>query len=137
MSALADIKARALQARTFKHRIEQGDEACEFTLLTPTMTQAREVMRQHGLHRSEADSLMMPLLRHYLLLNGVTGWSGVRVVHALGDAAGADAQAPLPWSADATEVLLDAQPEWAAELGNVLIDRLNARHNALEQDAKN
>lgn len=126
-----DLKARALKAREFSHTIGE----CEFTLRTPTRTEVREVTRARGLMHFDTDSLALPLLRQYLLLSALVGWTGVRVLHVLPD--DLEARDPLPWSGDAVSLLLDAQADWADELGNVLLARLHQRAGSVDEDAKN
>jgi hypothetical protein len=131
MDALADLKARALRAREFTHGIGE----CQFTLRTPTRTEVREVTRARGLLNFDTDALALPLLRQYLLLSALVGWTGVRVSDVL--RAEPAARDPLPWSADAVSLLLDAQPDWADELGGVLLEQLHQRTASVDADAKN
>ena len=131
MDALAELKARALKAREFTHTIGE----CEFTLRTPTRTEVREVTRARGLMHFDTDALALPLLRYYLLLGALVGWSGVRVLHVLREEPAA--RDPLPWSPDAVPLLLDAQPNWADALGGVLLEQLHQRAGSVDEDAKN
>lgn len=130
MSALQDLKARALKAREFTHSIGE----CEFTLRIPTRTEVREVARKRGLMQFDEDALAVPLLRHYLLLTALVAWAGVRVSHVLPGDAATD---PVPWSTDAVGLLLDSQPDWADELGVALLYRLDRRAESADADAKN
>lgn len=125
----ADIRAAAQRAREFTHAI--GERV--FTLRAPTRTELRETIRAHGLMSAAGDVMALPLLNHYLLLRGLVGWVGVRLCD-LGFSADT---APLPWSADAVAVLLDAQPEWADQMGAALLTRSQQRTAAAEADAKN
>lgn len=131
MDALADLKARALKAREFAHVI--GD--CAFTLLTPTRQELRQVAHDHGLR--ELDGAELGLLQYHLTVRHLVAWVGVRVLHIMPDAVAADASAPVPASRETVALLLDAQPEWADQLGGALLSRVKLRNDALEADAKN
>jgi hypothetical protein len=62
----------------------------------------------------------------------------VRVHHVLQDAAAEpDTQAPLPWEPGAVPLLLDAQPEHAQALADLVNARMAQRAAAVEADAKN
>ena len=125
-----ELRAAALKAREFTHAI--GERV--FTLRTPTRHEVRQTLHQHKLLDEGGRVLVLQLLEHHLLLAGLVGWTGVRVrdvLPASGDAA------PLPWSADAVELYLDAQPDDADALGSVLFARASARTAALEADANN
>ena len=77
--------------------------------------------------------LVIQLLQHQLALRGIVGWTGVRerdIVPGGGDA-------PIPWSADAVALYLDAQPDDADALGALLFERASLRNQAIEDDAKN
>jgi hypothetical protein len=125
----ADIRAAAQRAREFTHTI--GERS--FTLRAPTRTELRETIRAHGLMSASGDVLALPLLCHYLLLRGLVGWAGVRVC----DLGYSTDTAPLPWSADAVQVLADAQPDWADAMGSALLAKSQARTAEAEADAKN
>lgn len=131
MDALADIKARAIKAREFAHVI--GD--CTFTLLTPTRQELRQVAYEHGLRALDGPELA--LLQYHLTVRHVVGWTGVRVRHLMPDVVAADAGSPVPASPDTVALLLDAQPEWADQLGTELLARVRLRNEALAEDAKN
>ena len=45
--------------------------------------------------------------------------------------------APVPWSADAASLYLDANPEHADEMGTELLARVRVRGDQIEDDAKN
>ncbi len=127
---LADLRRRAQAAREFE--VDLGADV-RVRLRTPTRVQARETAHRHGLLRTAPDAVELQLLQHYLLLQAVVGWVGVRCAH-VDAAAGAD---PLPWSADAVPLVLDAQPLWADALGSALLEALNTRVAAAEADGKN
>lgn len=126
---LADLKARAQRAREFTHTC--GD--CTFTLRTPTRLEMRQCMHERGLDPAGASPLLPALLQRYLLERFVVGWMGPRESHVVADAG----PAPLPWSADAVPLLLDAQPAWADELGTVLLASVSQRAERIEADAGN
>lgn len=131
VDALADLKARALEARKFAHVIGE----CSFTLLTPSRQELRQVAYEHNLR--QLDGAELGLLQYYLTVRHVVAWAGVRVRHLMPDAGGADAGSPVPCSPDAVALLLDAQPEWADTLGTLLLARVKLRNDAIEEDAKN
>lgn len=131
MDALADLKDRALKAREFVHAIAD----CTFTLRTPSRHEMRQVAHQHGLR--ELDGPELGLLQYHLVVAHMAGWTGVRVSHLMPDAQGADAATPVPMAPDAVALLLDAQPEWADQLGTAMLVRVRVRNQALEADEKN
>jgi hypothetical protein len=136
MDALAELKARALRAREFTHAI--GERS--ITLRTPTRQEVRAALHQHRLLDHGGSLMALQLLQHQLLLAGIVGWTGVRVADVLPETPGeiaADARDPLPWSADAVALYLDARPDEADALGNELFARANVRSQAIEEDAKN
>lgn len=125
---LADLRARALKAREFTHTVGE----CAFTVRTPTRQEVRQTALDHGLHQMDAAEFRV--LEYHLAARAVVGWTGVRVRDLLpadGD------PTPVPWSADAVALLLDAQPDWCDALAQALLARLGARNQALEDDAKN
>jgi len=127
--AIARLQAQALAAREFTHGI--GERS--YTLRVPTRLEVRECVHARGLASGTPGAMMLPLLRHYLLLQAVVGWSGVRerdVAPGLGSA-------PLPWSPAAVPLLLDGLPDDADELGRVLLQRADQRDEGIEADAKN
>ena len=133
MDALADLKARALKAREFVYQI---GERC-ITLRTPTRHEVRAALHEQRLLERGGSLMTLQLLQHHLLLTGIVGWTGVRVADALpGDAKATDTS-PLPWSAEAVALYLDAQPDDADALGVELFARANVRNEAIGEDAKN
>lgn len=126
---IAGLEAAALKAREFAHAI--GERS--YTLRVPTRREVRECVHARGLMRGGSDAMMLPLLRHYLLLQAIVGWTGVRENDVV---PGAD-PAPLPCTPRAVALLLDAQPDEAEALGAVLMDRADQREAAAEVDAKN
>jgi hypothetical protein len=126
---LAELQQRARKAREFEHAIDD----CGFTLRTPTRLELRQCMHERGLNPAEQSGVVLSLLQQYLLERYLIGWKGVRDRHVLPDAG----DAPLPWSADAVRLVLDAQPEWADALGARLLASVAERRAGLEADAKN
>lgn len=126
---LAELKAAALAARQFQAAIGE----CSFTLRTPTRLELRELLRRHAIEPDTDSPVVMSLLRHYLVHAFLVGWMGVRNCHIVADA-GTD---PLPWSADAVPLLMDAQPDWADTLGRALMEAVAERAQRIEADAKN
>ena len=127
--AIGRLEAAALKAREFQHKLG----AREYTLRIPTRTEVRETVHDCGLGRSSLDAMTLPLLRHYLLLQGVVGWTGVRESDVVPDAG----SAPLPWSPRAVALLLDAQPNDAEALGKALLDAADRRDQGIAAAAKN
>jgi hypothetical protein len=130
MDALDRIKADALAAREFT----QTAGECVLTLRAPTRREVRECAHQRRLLSNDADALVLPLLKHYLLERAIVGWQGVRVRDLVPGSADA---APVPWSADAASLYLDANPEHADEMGTELLARVRVRGDQIEDDAKN
>lgn len=126
---LAELRQRAQEARQFE--VAVGD--CSFTLRTPTRLELRELLLQRGLDPAAGSSMVLPLLQQYLLLRFVVGWTGVRESHVLPEAG----SAPLPWSAEAVALVLDAQPDWADTLGAALLASVAERGARIEAEAKN
>lgn len=124
---LARLEAAAIKAREFSHTV--GERT--YTLRIPTRHEVRECVHANGLARG-ADAMFVPLLRHYLLLQCIVGWQGVRERDIIG--AG---DAPLPWSPRAVALLLDNLPDEADAMGVLLMQRADKRAEAVEADAKN
>lgn len=125
-----ELRAAALKAREFTHTI--GERT--FTLRTPTRHDVRQTLHEHRLLDEGGRILVLQLLQYQLLRAGLIGWTGVRVHDVVPDSADA---APLPWSADAVDLYLDAQPDDADALGAELFARAGTRNAGLEADAKN
>lgn len=129
MDDLADLRARALAAREFTHTVGE----CTFVLRVPTRTEMRQVAHQHGLLQGGEDAMSLLLLQGHLLRRAVVGWTGVRKRH-LAPGAGDD---PLPWSAAAVDLWVDANPDEADSLGGVLARRIQQRDERIEADTGN
>ncbi len=138
MSAEFDaLKARALKAREFTHTIgEHG-----FTLRMPTEHEVTQVLHRHRLLAGGFDLTVEKLSRYHLLCSHLIGWTGVRERDLLPLSARGAAEealaAPLPWSADAVPLYLDANPATARKLGEELMRRTSERDTALEAEAGN
>lgn len=132
MTDADDIKARALKAREFTHAIGE----CSFTLRAPSRHEVRQVAHEQGLR--ELDSAELALLQHHLLVRYLPAWTGVRLRHLLPPGAPTpDSGNPVPCNAESVGLLLDANPEWADELGSLLLGRVRLRNQAIEVDEKN
>ena len=127
--ALGELRALALKAREWQHT--EGE--CLFVLRTPTRLEVREMTHQRGLLQQEADAMVVPLLQQYLLQRAIVAWTGVRHRDLVADAG----DAPLPWSAEAVALYLDANPELADRMGALLLGKVQQRGESLDADAKN
>lgn len=127
--AIARLEAAALKAREFTHTI---GERC-YTLRVPTRREVRECVHTRGLGGAQVSAMLLPLLRHYLLQLQLVGWTGVRE----SDVLPGGSAAPLPWSPRAVALLLDALPDEAEALGQLLMDRADQRTGAVEAEEKN
>jgi hypothetical protein len=125
---IARLQAEALKAREFTHTI---GERC-YTLRVPTRREVRECVYARGMLRSGSSAMLLPLLRHYLLLQAVVAWTGVRER----DAAPGASAAPLPWSPPAVAMVLDAMPDEADALGVVLLERADQREESAEMQQR-
>lgn len=128
--AIARLEAAALKAREFTHSIDDRS----YTLRVPTRHEARQCVHRHGLGSGSGGAMLVPLLKHYLLLQHLVGWTGVRERHLVPQQDGA---APVPWSPRAVALLLDALPDDADALGQALLERADQRDQGIEVDAKN
>ena len=126
---LAELKARAQAARQFDVAIGE----CSFTLRAPTRLELRQALLRHDIDPRTQSALQLAVLQRYLLHAFLVGWMGVRESDVLPDAG----SAPLPWSADAVPLLLDAQPDWADELGGALMTAVHDRAERAQAEAKN
>ena len=126
---LAELKAKAQSAREFEVAIGE----CSFKLRTPTRLELREAMLRRGVDPGAQSALVLALVQQYLLLSFLVGWAGPRFRDVVEDAG----DAPLPWSADAVTLLLDAQPQWADTLGAALLSSIAERSARIEAEAKN
>lgn len=130
MDDAADLRARRDKALEFEH----VDGERRLTLRAPTRTELREAMHRNNLLAVGDNGLVLALLQHYLLLRHIVAWQGVRMRDVM---PGSTDAAPLPWSADAVALYLDANPQHEAAMGTELIARAQTRNQKLEDDAKN
>lgn len=130
---LAEIKRRALEAREFSKDVGPEDSPRRISLRIPTQHEITIASRRAGLHQTLDDGAAHLVLERSLLVLAVVGWSGVKVSDVLPGGPG-DA---FPWEAGATELLLDAQPDWARVLYQELLARLVERRTVRDTAEKN
>lgn len=128
---LATLQARAQAAREFEHTI--GDVT--YRLRVPTRTEVLTAAQRSGAMRTQGDAAGYLLLQRATTEIAVIGWTGLRVRHLLPQ--DPDGNTPLAWEEGAVPLVLDAQPDHADELGEVIGQRLKARTATIEADAKN
>jgi len=120
---LADLRMRALRVREFAH--QEGEVA--FHLRHPNRFEAERLWSRH---RDDMVAAMRELVAISLI-----GWSGVLVRDALPESKqGAE---PLPFSAEAVEMVLDERTDWIQSLGQAIAMRMAARRESVEADRKN
>lgn len=125
----SELAVAARKALEFRHTIGE----CEFVLRIPTRLEVRECIYRRELRTDAGEVVSLALLERYLLDDHLLGWTGVRMSHVLPDAGAA----PLAWSREMIGVLMDAQPDWADELGGQLIARMGKRNAQIEADSGN
>lgn len=128
MDALEQLRAQALKAREYEHTIGE----CTLTLRLPTRQEVRAAMHAERMN-VEDSALGVALLQTALLRRAVVAWTGVRECHL----APTDSQAPVPWSKDAVELWIDANPTAADRAASDLLVRYSERTDRIEADAKN
>jgi len=126
---LADIKRRAMAAR--EAPVTAG--GFTFTLRLPTQYEIDVEAARARLHGGEIDPAHLVIIRRRLLEQAVVAWSGVTWEHL---AAGSGSTA-ADISQDAVALLLDSQPELAAELDAEFVSRLADRNTKRAEAAKN
>jgi hypothetical protein len=126
---LDDIKRLAKAARQIGVKAGPG----AFTLQVPTKLQISIAYMEAGGGGTLRGATLLRYWRALLLL-AVVGWSGVPLSAVLEGQPDTD---DLPYSPDAVELLLDAQPEWEQLLTDTLIDALNKRRGVEDTAAKN
>lgn len=127
---LADIQYRARAQREFTVACDHAS----FTLRRPYPYEVALAERRSRETAATPGASLIALERE-LLRSAVVGWEDVRVSDVLEQPPEPDE--PLAWHADAVELLLNAQPQWAARLGSELFDRLATAREAQEAAAKN
>lgn len=126
---LQSIQARALAAREFDHPIGE----ITYRLRVPTQHEALVAAHRTGVVGHPQGAAYLVLMRA-VLEAAVCGWQGLRVGHVV---AGDDASTPLPWSAAAVPLVLDARPNDAQALADAMGAQMVERAAAIEADAKN
>lgn len=135
---IADIKARVLAARQFSVTVGP-DSARTVQLLEPTTHDVRLASLRAGLGGLQ-DQAALAVLERTLLVDAITGWSGITAADLLANhpeqaaKAGDEAVAFEPGGA---ELLLDAQPAWSQALWAEMLERLAKRGSKREDAAKN
>lgn len=127
---LQALQARARSAREFDHAIGE----ITYRLRVPTQHEALVAAHRTGVV-GQAQGAAYLLLMRAVLEAAVCGWQGLRVGHVV--PGGDDAATPLPWSADAVALVLDARPADAQALADAMGAQMVARAAAFEADAKN
>lgn len=124
----------ALQAREVTWTAEHPLGAVRVVLRAPSRHEMRMQARELGLD-GPMGGVSLAVLKHELVLRALQRWEGVRLGHVLPQHA--EAQSPLPLSPRTARMLLDAQPDWADEMGDALMQRVQLRTSAIEADAGN
>lgn len=132
---LATLQAAALAAREIEHPITLPAGDVVIKLRLPTDQDVRVAAWRTGIGRADGDRAALLVLQRGLVEQALIGWQGVRVAHIVPNHA--EASAPLPWEAGAVPLFLDAQPVAQAGLGDVLNQRLAARNELIQDEAKN
>ena len=133
---ITELARQALAQREFTAQVGAGQTQRQITLRLPTHYESMLAATRAGAYSGDAkqDRLASQIkLQRELLIVAIVGWSGVQVCDVLGT----DEADPLEYSADAVVLLLDAQPEWEAELGAELLAKLAARRLKKDTAAKN
>lgn len=126
---LDDIKRLAKAARQIGVKAGPG----AFTLQVPTKLQSSIAYMEAGGGAGLRGASLLKFQRALLLL-AVVGWSGVPLSAVLADQSAAE---DLPYTPDAVELLLDAQPGWEEVLSAALMQAINARRELEDTAAKN
>lgn len=127
---LDDLKRKAAAACETGHSI--GPRS--FTLRVPTRYQVSLVVARHGGTEGDQGQALFLIARRMLLEQALVGWAGVLVSDILPDSADATAQ---PHEPGAVPLLLDAQPAWAGELSDRLVELIAERNQRQDSAAKN
>lgn len=131
----SDIKRLATAAREFSVAVGPASAPRHITLRLPTHHESVLAARRSGLHQGELDSAMHVVLQRSLLLASIVAWSGVLITDVLKDHA--QPSEPLMLEPGAAELLLDSHPEWEAELGAQLLERMAKRRDLQDTAEKN
>ena len=131
---LQTLQQRALAARELSHTIG----GITYRLRVPTRHEVLLAAQRSGAMQVAGDRAALLVTQRAVLESAVIGWQGARVRHVLpADQAQGEADAPLAWEPGAVPLLLDAQPEAAQELADLINQRMAQRTAAVEADAKN
>ena len=139
MGEIADIKARVLAARQFSISVVADSAPRTIHLLEPTAYDVRLASLRAGLGGLRDDAALA-VLERALLLDAITGWSGVTGADLLAphpEQAAKAGPVSVPFEAGGAELLLDAQPDWGRRLWAELLERLAKRGTTREAAAKN
>lgn len=131
---LQALQQRALAARELTHTIGE----IEFRLRVPTRHEVLLAAQRAGALASTGDRASLLITQRAVLEAAVVGWTGARVRHVLPlEHAEGEGEAPLPWEPGAVPLLLDARPDDAQQLADIVSQRMAKRDAAVEADAKN
>lgn len=128
MDSLDQLREAAQKSREYEH--EHGQ--CTYRLRIPTRQEVRAAVRAEKLDADD-NGIVLALLQYALLRRAIVGWTGLRVCHV----APVEDQTPLPWSTEAVDLWIDANPDAADRIGAGLLAKLNQRTDRLEAEAKN
>jgi hypothetical protein len=126
---LDNLRRRAVAARRFDVPID----GVVVTLEIPTRHASKLAYSRAGMVEGDNSATTMIRWTRAVLVMAVAGWSGVTERHVLPD--GGDE--PVPFSADAVDLVLDARPEWEEALAAAVLDRLAQRRAIEDTAAKN
>lgn len=131
---LQALQQRALAARELSHTIGE----VTYRLRVPTRHEVLLAAQRSGAMQVAGDRAALLVTQRAVLEQAVIGWTGARVRHVLPlEHADGEADAPLAWEAGAVPLLLDAQPDHAQQLADLINQRMAQRAAAVEADAKN
>ena len=125
---LADLKRRALASRETQHSIEGRS----FTLRVPTRHEMTVAVQKSRAESTDEPALFV-IVRRQLLEKAVVAWTGV----TLQDFFAEEGPEPQDFDPEAVPLLLDAKPDWAAELSDKLVELIGARNKLQDSAAKN
>lgn len=131
---LQALQQRALAARELAHTIGE----ITFRLRLPTRHEVLLAAQRAGALSAGGDRAGMLVTQRAVLESAVIGWTGARVRHVLPpEHAQGDGETPLAWEPGAVPLLLDARPDDAQALADLINRRMEERAAAIEADAKN
>lgn len=114
---------------------QPADGPVECVLRVPTRHDTLMVARRLGAQLGALTDVDAMLITHEQVATGLVRWQGLRVGHVL--PGHADARTPLEHSTAAVRTLLDARPDWAAQMAAALAERTQERMARLETAAGN